>query len=109
MIYDPVNSNSLYPFWNLDWVITPNVIMNLSQRYFIPGQSDIQKGVFDPGCSARNAAVRKRRCACRTSSRSTSGLRSQRGEAIRRVASPFFRARSVCAARERRAHRALLN
>jgi hypothetical protein len=48
MIYDPVNSNSVYPFWNLDWVITPNVIMNLSQRYFIPGQSDVQKGVFDP-------------------------------------------------------------
>jgi len=47
-IYDPVNSNSLYPFWNVDWVITPNVIMNLSQRYFIPGQSDVQKGVFDP-------------------------------------------------------------
>lgn len=48
LIYDPVNSNSVYPFWNLDWVITPNVIMNLSQRYFIPGQSDVQKGVFDP-------------------------------------------------------------
>lgn len=47
-IYDPVNSNSFYPFWNLDWVITPNVIMNLSQRYFIPGQKDVQKGVFDP-------------------------------------------------------------
>jgi len=47
-IYDPVNSHSFYPFWNLDWVITPNVIMNLSQRYFIPGQSDVQKGVFDP-------------------------------------------------------------
>jgi hypothetical protein len=22
--------------------------MNLSQRYFIPGQGDVQKGVFDP-------------------------------------------------------------
>ena len=47
-IYDPVNSNSLYPFWNLDWVVTPNFIVNLTQRYFIPGQSDVQKGVFDP-------------------------------------------------------------
>jgi len=48
LIYDPVNSNSLYPFWNLDYVMTPNFIINLSQRYFIPGQSDVQKGVFDP-------------------------------------------------------------
>jgi len=48
MIYDPVNSNSLYPFWNVDWVVTPNFIVNLTQRYFIPGQSDVQKGVFDP-------------------------------------------------------------
>jgi len=47
-IYDPVNSNSLYPFWNVDWVMTPNFIINLTQRYFIPGQSDVQKGVFDP-------------------------------------------------------------
>jgi hypothetical protein len=47
-IYDPVNSHSMYPFWNLDWVITPSIIMNLSQRYFIPGQGDVQKGVFDP-------------------------------------------------------------
>ncbi|MEB2285666.1 MAG: hypothetical protein OZ922_13390 [Myxococcales bacterium] len=48
MLYDPVNSNSLYPFWNVDWVVTPNFIVNLTQRYFIPGQSDVQKGVFDP-------------------------------------------------------------
>ena len=34
-IYDPVNSNSLYPFWNLDYVMTPNFIINLTQRYFI--------------------------------------------------------------------------
>ncbi|TMA83062.1 MAG: DUF1302 domain-containing protein [Deltaproteobacteria bacterium] len=48
IIYDPVNSNSTYPFWNLDYLVTPNVIVNLTQRYFIPGQSDKQKGVFDP-------------------------------------------------------------
>ena len=48
VIYDPVNSNSVYPFWNLDYLITPNVIVNLTQRYFIPGQSNPQKGVFDP-------------------------------------------------------------
>jgi hypothetical protein len=48
IIYDPVNSNSLYPFWNLDYLLTPNFIVNLTQRYFIPGQSDVQKGVFDP-------------------------------------------------------------
>jgi hypothetical protein len=47
-IYDPVNSNSMYPFWNLDYLVTPNFIVNLTQRYFIPGQSDVQKGVFDP-------------------------------------------------------------
>ncbi len=47
-IYDPVNSHSMYPFWNVDWVMTPNFIINLSQRYFIPGQPDVQKGVFDP-------------------------------------------------------------
>src|SRR5215510_4497949 len=46
IIYDPVNSHSLYPFWNVDWVVTPNFIVDLSQRYFIPGQSDVQKGVF---------------------------------------------------------------
>ncbi len=48
IIYDPVNSNSLYPFWNVDYVVTPNFIVDLSQRYFIPGQPDVQKGVFDP-------------------------------------------------------------
>jgi hypothetical protein len=48
LIYDPVNSNSMYPFWNLDYLVTPNFIVNLTQRYFIPGQSDVQKGVFDP-------------------------------------------------------------
>ena len=47
-IYDPVNSNSMYPFWNLDYLVTPNFIVNVTQRYFIPGQSDVQKGVFDP-------------------------------------------------------------
>ncbi len=46
-IYDPVNSNSIYPFWNVDYLVTPNFIVNLTQRYFIPGQSDVQKGVFD--------------------------------------------------------------
>jgi hypothetical protein len=48
IIYDPVNSNSTYPFWNLDYLVTPNFIVNLTQRYFIPGQPDVQKGVFDP-------------------------------------------------------------
>lgn len=47
-IYDPVNSNSLYPFWNVDWVVTPNFIVNLTQRYFVVNQPDVQKGVFDP-------------------------------------------------------------
>jgi hypothetical protein len=48
IIYDPVNSNSTYPFWNLDYLVTPNFIVNLTQRYFLPGQPDVQKGVFDP-------------------------------------------------------------
>lgn len=48
IIYDPVNSNSTYPFWNVQWVTTPNFIIDLTQRYFIPGQGDVQKGVFDP-------------------------------------------------------------
>jgi hypothetical protein len=47
-IYDPVNSNSMYPFWNVDYLMTPNFIINLTQRYFIPGQGNVQKGVFDP-------------------------------------------------------------
>jgi Protein of unknown function (DUF1302) len=46
-IYDPINSNSMYPFWNLQWVATPNFLIDITQRYFIPGQSDVQKGVFD--------------------------------------------------------------
>jgi len=48
IIYDPVNSHSLYPFLNLQWVVTPNFIVDISERMFIPGQSDVQKGVFDP-------------------------------------------------------------
>jgi hypothetical protein len=47
IIYDPVNSNSLYPFVNLQWVVTPNFIVDISERIFAVGQSDPQKGVFD--------------------------------------------------------------
>ncbi len=48
IIYDPINSHSLYPFFNLQWVVSPNFIVDISERIFIPGQSDVQKGVFDP-------------------------------------------------------------
>ncbi len=47
-IYDPVNSNNLYPFWMVDYLLTPNLAVNLTQRYFIVGQDDVQKGTFDP-------------------------------------------------------------
>ena len=48
IIYDPINSHSLYPFFNLQWVVSPNFIVDISERIFIPGQPDVQKGVFDP-------------------------------------------------------------
>jgi len=46
-IYDPVNSNSFYPFWNVQYLLTPNFLIDLTQRYFIVNQPDVQKGVFD--------------------------------------------------------------
>jgi len=45
---DPVNSFSMNPFWNVDWVIAAGIVVNLTQRYFASAQGDVLKGPFNP-------------------------------------------------------------
>jgi hypothetical protein len=45
---DPVNSYAMNLFWSLDFAWTPAVTVNVTQRFFLSAQDDIQKGPFDP-------------------------------------------------------------
>jgi len=44
---DPVNHYGMEAFWSLDYYVTPNVAVNLAQRYFITPYGTSQP-VFDP-------------------------------------------------------------
>jgi hypothetical protein len=45
---DPVNSFAMNVFWDVDWVLTPAVVVNVAQRYFASVQGDVLKGPFNP-------------------------------------------------------------
>jgi len=47
-ILDPVNSWSMHLCWSVELVVSPTVSVDLTQRYFVSMQRDVQKGPFDP-------------------------------------------------------------
>jgi hypothetical protein len=48
MAVDPVNSYGMNVFWSVDWASSSTLSFNLTQRFFVSAQDDIQKGPFDP-------------------------------------------------------------
>jgi hypothetical protein len=48
LVLDPVNSYGMNLFWSLDFVRSPALTINLTQRFFVSAQDDVQKGPFDP-------------------------------------------------------------
>ncbi len=47
-ILDPVNSWSMHLCWSVELLLRSGVSVNLTQRYFVTTQTDVQKGPFDP-------------------------------------------------------------
>jgi hypothetical protein len=48
MVVDPVNSYGMNVFWSVDWAASSTLSFNLTQRFFVSAQDDLQKGPFDP-------------------------------------------------------------
>jgi hypothetical protein len=48
LVLDPINSYNMNPFWNLSFILGAGVSVDLSQRYFVVPQNDVQKGPFTP-------------------------------------------------------------
>jgi len=53
-VLDPINSYSMEVIWYLDWYVTPNFAVNLSQRYF----AHVGSRPFDPWLLAASGAGR---------------------------------------------------
>ncbi len=47
-VVDPVNSYSVNAFWSLGWAIGSALTIDVTQRYFVTAQGDVQKGPFTP-------------------------------------------------------------
>ncbi len=47
-ILDPVNSWSMHLCWSVELLLRSGVSVDLTQRYFVTTQTDVQKGPFDP-------------------------------------------------------------
>jgi hypothetical protein len=47
-VLDPVNSWSMHLVWSVEVVVGAGVSVDLTQRYFVTMQGDVQKGPFNP-------------------------------------------------------------
>ncbi len=48
VVLDPINSYSMHVFWNVGFLVGSGVSVDLTQRYFVSAQADVQKGPFNP-------------------------------------------------------------
>lgn len=48
LVWDPVNSHNMNVFWNVNFITSLGLVVDVSQRFFVVPDSDVQQGPFTP-------------------------------------------------------------